>query len=189
MMKPRTFYLVLSLFLSLIFSKSMAQQTMINVYGRNVQSLNGKWDAIIDLYDQGRKNKIYLNKKPETKIDFYEYSFDHGYRLNVPSDWNSQMPELKYYEGTIWYARRFDVAKRQDGKTFLYFGAVSYRCRIYLNGKEIGQHEGGFTPFQIDVTDAVKEKDNFLAVEVNNTRTVDAIPAMAFDWWNYGGIT
>lgn len=189
MMKPRTFHLALSLFLTLIFSNSVAQQTMTNVYGRNVQSLNGKWDAIIDLYDQGRKNKIYLNKKPETKIDFYEYSFDHGYRLNVPSDWNSQMPELKYYEGTIWYARNFDVAKQHTGKTFLYFGAVSYRCRIYLNGKEIGQHEGGFTPFQIDVTDALKERDNFLAVEVNNTRTVDAIPAMAFDWWNYGGIT
>jgi len=189
MMKPRTFYLALSFFLNLIFSNSMAQQTMTNVYGRNVQSLNGKWDAIIDLYDQGRKNKIFLNKKPETKIDFYEYSFDNGLRLNVPSDWNSQLPELKYYEGTIWYARRFDVAKAVDNRSFLYFGAVSYRCRIYLNGKEIGQHEGGFTPFQIEVTDAIKEKDNFLAVEVNNTRQVNAIPAMAFDWWNYGGIT
>lgn len=189
MMKPNTFYLALSLFLSVVFTDLVAQQTITNVYGRQTQSLNGKWDAIIDLYDQGRKNKIYLNKKPETKIDFYEYSFDHGLRLNVPSDWNSQMPELKYYEGTVWYARRFDVAKQSDKRLFLYFGAVSYRCRIYLNGKEIGQHEGGFTPFQMEVTDAVKEKDNFLAVEVNNTRTVDAIPAMAFDWWNYGGIT
>jgi len=189
MMKPRTLYLALSLIFSLIFSNSIAQQTMTNVYGRNVQSLNGKWDAIIDLYDQGRKNKIFLNKKPETKIDFYEYSFDNGLRLNVPSDWNSQLPELKYYEGTIWYARHFDVAKDDSKRKFLYFAAVSYRCRIYLNGKEVGQHEGGFTPFQIDVTDAVKEKDNFLAVEVNNTRQVDAIPAMAFDWWNYGGIT
>lgn len=189
MMKPRTLYLALSLVFILIFSKSIAQQTMTNVYGRNVQSLNGKWDAIIDLYDQGRKNKIFLNKKPETKIDFYEYSFDNGLRLNVPSDWNSQMPELKYYEGTIWYARRFDVAKDDSKRKFLYFAAVSYRCRIYLNGKEIAQHEGGFTPFQVEVTDALKEKDNFLAVEVNNTRQVDAIPAMAFDWWNYGGIT
>ena len=189
MRKPNTFYLALSLFLSVFFTNVVAQQTITNVYGRQTQSLNGKWDAIIDLYDQGRKNKIYLNKKPETKIDFYEYSFDNGLRLNVPSDWNSQLPELKYYEGTVWYARRFDVAKASNQRLFLYFGAVSYRCRIYLNGKEIGQHEGGFTPFQMEVTDAVKEKDNFLAVEVNNTRTVDAIPAMAFDWWNYGGIT
>lgn len=189
MRKPKTFYLALSLFFSVVFTNVFAQQTITNVYGRQTQSLNGKWDAIIDLYDQGRKNKIYLNKKPETKIDFYEYSFDNGLRLNVPSDWNSQLPELKYYEGTIWYARRFDVAKASSKRLFLYFGAVSYRCRIYLNGKEIGQHEGGFTPFQMEVTDAVKEKDNFLAVEVNNTRRVDAIPAMAFDWWNYGGIT
>jgi beta-glucuronidase len=187
--KMKLLNLVFAAFFTLIFSDLAAQNAITNVYGRNMQSLNGKWDAIIDLYDQGRKNEIYLNKKPQSKTDFYEYSFENGYRLNVPSDWNSQMPELKYYEGTVWYARRFDVAKEGNKRLFLYFGAVSYRCRIYLNGKEIGKHEGGFTPFQIEVTNAVKEKDNFLAVEVNNTRTVDAIPAMAFDWWNYGGIT
>ena len=166
-----------------------AQDLLTNVYGRDFQSLNGKWDAIIDLYDQGRKNKIYENKKPQGKTDFYEYSFDHGLRLNVPSDWNCQMSELKYYEGTVWYARRFDARPATDRRLFLYFGAVSYRCNVYLNGKEIGKHEGGFTPFQIEITDQVKATDNLLAVEVNNTRTVDAIPAMAFDWWNYGGIT
>lgn len=166
-----------------------AQDLIANVYGREMQSLNGKWDAIVDLYDQGRKNKIYLNRKPEGKTDFYEYAFENGLRLDVPSDWNSQTPELKYYEGTVWYARRFD-APRQDGRRlFLHFGAVSYRCRIYLNGEKIGSHEGGFMPFQIEVTGKLKPADNFLAVEVNNTRTPDAIPAMAFDWWNYGGIT
>lgn len=189
MIKLSNLYLILSLFFSLITVKVVAQQNMTNVYGRRVQSLNGKWDAIVDLYDQGRKNKIYLNKKPESKTDFYEYSFENGLRLNVPSDWNSQMPELKYYEGTIWYGRKFDTVKESNGRLFLYFGAVSYRCRIYLNGEELAQHEGGFTPFQVEITDVVKEKENFLAVEVNNTRQVDAIPAMAFDWWNYGGIT
>ncbi|SBW01656.1 Beta-galactosidase/beta-glucuronidase [uncultured Dysgonomonas sp.] len=188
-MKLRTTIITSFILSCLFFSDIGAQESMINVYGRNYQSLNGKWDAIVDLYDQGRNNKIFLNKKPEGKTDFYEYSFDGGLRVNVPSDWNSQLPELKYYEGTVWYARRFDVQKEADKRLFLYFGAVSYRCRIYLNGKEIGQHEGGFTPFQIEVTDLVKDTDNFLAVEVNNTRTVDAIPAMAFDWWNYGGIT
>ena len=170
-------------------SKLFAQDIMANVYGRNIQSLNGKWNAIIDQYDQGRKNKIFLNKKPGGKTDFYEYSFDNGLRLNVPSDWNSQLPELKYYEGTVWYARHFDAKKDNKKRLFLYFGAVSYRCTVYLNGEEIAQHEGGFTPFQVEVTDMVKESDNFLAVEVNNTRTVDAIPAKSFDWWNYGGIT
>lgn len=188
-MKLKTTLIAFVIFLCLNIFNSSAQDLMTNVYGRNYQSLNGKWDAIIDLYDQGYKNKIYLNKKPEGKTDFYEYSFDHGIKLNVPSDWNSQMTELKYYEGTVWYARKFDANKKTNQRLFLYFGAVSYRCRIYLNGKEMGKHEGGFTPFQIEVTDFVKDTDNFLAVEVNNTRTEDAIPAMAFDWWNYGGIT
>ena len=166
-----------------------AQDLIANVYGREMQSLNGKWDAVVDLYDQGRKNRIYLNRKPGGKTDFYEYAFENGLRLDVPSDWNSQTPELKYYEGTVWYARRFDAPRRDGRRLFLHFGAVSYRCRVYLNGEEIGSHEGGFTPFQIEVTGKLKPADNFLAVEVNNTRTPDAIPAMAFDWWNYGGIT
>ena len=185
----KTTVIVSIILLSLFCNSMAAQDFMTNVYGRSYQSLNGKWDAIIDLYDQGRKNEIFLNKKPDNKTDFYEYSFEHGLRLNVPSDWNSQMPELKYYEGTVWYARKFDVERESGKRLFLYFGAISYRSRIYLNGEEIGKHEGGFTPFQIEVTDLVKDTDNFLAVEVNNTRQVDAIPAMAFDWWNYGGIT
>lgn len=181
---------ILSFALLLLAAADIAAQELItNVYGRDVQSLNGKWDAIVDLYDQGRKNKIYLNRKPEGKTDFYEYSFDNGLRLDVPSDWNCQMPELKYYEGTVWYARRFDAPEQAGRRQFLYFGAVSYRCRVYLNGEEIGAHEGGFTPFEIEVTGRLKPEGNFLAVEVNNTRTTDAIPAMAFDWWNYGGIT
>ena len=181
---------IIPLALSLLAITGVRAQNLIaNVYGRETQSLNGKWDAIIDLYDQGRKNKIYLNRKPEGKTDFYEYSFENGLRLDVPSDWNCQMPELKYYEGTVWYARRFDAPKQDNRRSFLYFGAVSYRCRIYLNGEQIGSHEGGFTPFQIEVTGKMKDSGNFLAVEVNNTRTPDAIPAMAFDWWNYGGIT
>ena len=176
--------------LFILFAGNMvAQNLMTNVYGRDIRSLNGKWNAIIDLYDQGRGMKVYRNQRPKGATDFYEYSFKGGLRLNVPGDWNSQMPELKYYEGTVWYARHFDAKRLVDKRQFLYFGAVSYRCRVYLNGTEIGSHEGGFTPFQIEVTDLLNEGDNFIVVEVNNRRTKDAIPAMSFDWWNYGGVT
>lgn len=188
-MTPTRTIFNLLLLLCCFLSKLSAQETLVNVYGRTTQTLNGKWEAIIDQYDQGRKNKIYLNKKPAGKTDFYEYAFDGGLKLNVPSDWNSQLPELKYYEGTVWYARHFDAPKTDHERLFIYFAAVSYRCKVYLNGKEIAQHEGGFTPFQVEITDLVKQSDNFLALEVNNTRTADAIPAKSFDWWNYGGIT
>lgn len=166
-----------------------AQELLVNVYERQYTLLNGKWNAIIDPYQQGRKTAIYRNRALKDKADFKEYAFEGGLRLNVPSDWNSQIPELKYYEGTMWYARKFEINKKSDENLFLYFGAVNYRCRVYLNGTLIGSHEGGFTPFQFNVTNVVKEGGNFLAVEVDNTRTADAIPALSFDWWNYGGIT
>ncbi len=169
---------------------SASATLLTNVYGRDYRLLNGRWDAIVDLYDQGERMKIFENRKPEGNTDFYEYSFDGGLRLEVPGDWNSQNPELKYYEGTVWYARPFEATKQAGKRTILYFGAVSYRAEVYLNGKKIGSHEGGFTPFQIDVTDDLAaDGKNFLVVGVNNRRTVDAIPALAFDWWNYGGIT
>lgn len=168
---------------------SFAADLIQNVYGRDIQSLNGKWVAIPDLYDQGGRMKIYENNKPTGKTDFYEYSFEGGMRLNVPGDWNSQSPEMKYYEGTVWYQRTFTAKAEPGTRRFLYFAGVSTRCNIYLNGKKIISHEGSFTPFQIEVTDALKDGENLLVCEVNNNRRVDAIPAMSYDWWNYGGIT
>lgn len=184
-MKRLIFYILLTV----LFPEAVSFAAMTNVYGRDYRLLNGRWDAIVDLYDQGDRMKVYENRKPEGNTDFYEYSFDGGLRLEVPGDWNSQSPELKYYEGTVWYARHFDADPKPGCREFLCFGAVSYRCRVYLNGREICSHEGGFTPFEADVTDVLLKGDNFLVVEVNNRRTKDAIPALAFDWWNYGGIT
>ena len=128
--------LSLSLLLLTAFAGSaMAQELMTNVYGRDIHSLNGKWNAIIDLYDQGQRMKIYENQQPKGNTDFYEYAFEGGLRLNVPGDWNSQLPELKYYEGTVWYGRHFAAKRLVDKRQFLYFSAVSYRCKVYLNGK------------------------------------------------------
>lgn len=162
---------------------------MTNVYGRNVESLNGKWSVLIDCYDRGEKKHFERNARPAGDVDFFEYSFDGAMRLDVPGDWNSQTPELKYYEGVLWYARHFDAAREDSGRKFLYFCGVSSRCKVYLNGRFVGEHEGAFTPFQFEVTDLLADGDNFLCLKVSNVRTPDAIPAMNFDWWNYGGIT
>ena len=62
--------LSLCLLLLIAFAGSVAAQELItNVYGRNIHSLNGKWNAIIDLYDQGQRMKIYENRQPEGNID------------------------------------------------------------------------------------------------------------------------
>ena len=62
-----------------------AQELLVNVYGRQYTLLNGKWNAIIDPYQQGRKTAIYRNRALKDKADFKEYAFEGGLRLNVPS--------------------------------------------------------------------------------------------------------
>jgi beta-glucuronidase len=166
-----------------------AQSFMMNPYGcKSATLLNGKWNAIIDLFGRGKAMKFYQNRKPQTKTEFVEYSFSGGLRLDVPGDFNSQGPELKYYEGNVWYQRSFTAKKDKNDRQFIYFAGVSYEAAVWLNGKEAGTHEGGFTPFQFDVSDLLVDGENDLVVMVNNNRRVDGIPAMNFDWWNYGGI-
>ncbi|MEI7503674.1 MAG: glycoside hydrolase family 2, partial [Paludibacter sp.] len=99
---------------------------MTNIAGRKLVSLNGKWDAIIDLYSYGKSSRVYENKKPETNTQFKEYSFGDGLRLDVPGDWNSQSPELRYYESTVWYKRDFECSKLSGKRYFIHFGAVNY---------------------------------------------------------------
>ncbi|MDR2854158.1 MAG: beta-glucuronidase, partial [Prevotellaceae bacterium] len=62
-------------------------------------------------------------------------------------------------------------------------------AKVYLNGEKIGEHIGGFTPFNFDITDKVKDGSNFVILMVNNKRKPEAVPTVNADWWNYGGIT
>ncbi|ASU33537.1 glycoside hydrolase family 2 protein [Mucilaginibacter xinganensis] len=169
---------------------SYGQTSMINVYGRNSTLLNGKWETIIDPFDAGIGwRAIYKDAKPTGKNDFLEYSFDENNTLNVPGDYNSQMPELTYYESSVWYKKAFNYQPGKNERLFIHFGAANYIADVFLNGKKLGRHEGGFTPFQFEITGLVKEKDNAVVVRVNNSRVKNGIPGFGFDWFNYGGIT
>jgi beta-glucuronidase len=160
-----------------------------NVPNRITINLNGTWRAIVDPYDTGRGGRFYQNAKPKSKTELVEYDFDASPVLNVPGDWNSQRDNLFFYEGTVWYKKSFLYHKREHGRVFVYFGAAANSATVYLNGSKLGQHEGGFTPFNFEVTDLIREGDNFFVVEVNNQRHKEAVPALNTDWWNYGGLT
>jgi beta-glucuronidase len=166
-----------------------AQQTMTNIPGRTTISLNGKWKAIIDVTDVGKGKGFWKDAQPTGRSDFYEYNFDQGISLNVPGDFNSQLPELKYYESTVWYKKTFSYNKTAGKRVFVHFGAVNYLADVYLNGERLGSHEGGFTPFQFEITEKVRAGNNVLIVRTNNQRRADGLPALDYDWWNYGGIT
>ena len=109
--------------------------------------------------------------------------------MPVPGDWNTQRAELLYYEGPIWYQRRFDAALHAGSRAFVQFGAAAQRATVWLNGKRLGEHEGGFTPFAFEVTGSCARRGNSIVVKVDNTRRADALPALNTDWWNYGGLT
>ena len=178
---------------------------LINSYNRPATSLNGAWNYIVDPYETGYydyrytphdasahpgNGAFYLNAKPKDKTDMIEYDFDQSPTMQVPGDWNSQVEKLYYYEGTVWYKKSFDYkALDKNKKLFLSFGAVNYRADVYFNGKKLGVHEGGFTPFYYDITSLLKEKGNFVVVKVDNKRKKEAVPTLNTDWWNYGGIT
>ena len=131
----------------------------------------------------------FLDRKPADKTDLVEYDFDTSPTLDVPGDWNSQDERLFYYEGTVWYRRRFDYHAGEGKRLFLHFGAANYQADVYLNGKKLGQHLGGFTPFEFEVTGQVRESGNSLVVRVDNRRHLEAVPTVNTDWWNYGGLT
>ena|ERR1035437_7038995 len=84
-----------------------AQSAITNVEGRQTTSLNGEWQAIIDPIDGGDWRQVWKEPKAVKKTDFFEYSFDGGSQLNVQGDFNTQMPELTYLEGTVWYKKTF----------------------------------------------------------------------------------
>ena len=160
-----------------------------NVGARKTISLDGVWNTIIDPYESGLSSHFYDNAKPKTKSDLIEYDFDHSPKLRVPGDLNSQRESLLFYEGPIWYQRYLSYQKHEHTRTFLYFGAANYLARVWLNGKKLGEHVGGFTPFDFEVTDQIAEGENSVVVEVDNTRRADAVPSVHTDWWNYGGLT
>ncbi|HTS10976.1 MAG TPA: glycoside hydrolase family 2 TIM barrel-domain containing protein [Candidatus Limnocylindrales bacterium] len=184
----RTLFLVLICCISTLGEPKPAS-LIANIPGRATHSLNGVWRTIVDPYETGLGMRFYENRKPKNKQELVEYDFDASPTLNVPGDWNMQRPELFFYEGPVWYERTFLYQKHEHMRTFLHFGAANYLARVYLNGTKLGEHEGGFTPFDFEITDAVHEGENFVVVEVNNARRVDAVPSVNTDWWNFGGLT
>lgn len=171
---------------------------------RDSQDLSGQWTYSKDLYRTGltdingwvAKSRMQRYRDIEVAAieakggaDFFEFDLDRGPAINVPGAWNAATPELRYYDGLIWFQRKFSARALEGKRAFLRFEAVNYRAYAYLNGKEVGRHEGGFTPFVLEVTDALRAGENRLVVGVDSTHDAQSIPTFITDWDLYGGIT
>ncbi|MGD8698657.1 MAG: glycoside hydrolase family 2 TIM barrel-domain containing protein [Gemmatimonadales bacterium] len=174
-----------------------SEALITNARARQVASLNGTWQVIVDPYETGFYDHLsrplnagyWTNRKPRDRTDRVEYDFDTSGSLLVPGDWNSQRQALFFYEGTVWYKRDFDYELAPGRRLFVYFGAANYETTAWMNGEQMGAHEGGFTPFNFEITDRVREVGNYIILKVDNKRRFDGVPAANTDWWNYGGLT
>ena len=117
---------------------------IVNVDHRPSISLNGDWHVIIDQYATGlydfhqnlRKDGFFMNAPFDPNGHPQDYNFATASTLKVPGDWNTQRPELLYYEGPIWYQRDFEHTARPNTRTFLHFGAANYRTFVWVNTKK-----------------------------------------------------
>ncbi|WP_028903035.1 glycoside hydrolase family 2 protein [Prevotella sp. P6B4] len=190
----------LMLSVSVVFTVSAGDFTLPliqNVNAYETCSLNGDWNYIVDVQEEGfydyrmkpMRNGFFINAKSQKPEDLIEYDFDKSPTMKIPSDWNTQDEKLFFYEGTVWFKKCFQAVPMTECRTLLYFGAVNYDCHVWVNGKKAGHHVGGFTPFNYDISDLLKKGENTVIVKVDNKRHAEDVPTQIFDWWNYGGIT
>jgi len=129
--------------------------------------------------------------------------------IGIPGSWNEQFIDTRDYLGPTWHFKNFYVSSSWKEKLVWFrIGAANYYAKVWINGKFIGEHEGGYLPFQFEVTDRVRfGKENFLSVKVDNQLSPERVPPgnipeeehprsvrqrsypdVNFDFFPYGGI-
>lgn len=115
------------------------------------QNLNGLWKYSIRPVGEDKPKKF----DGEILVPFCIESALSGVGKTVGED------------NYLWYKRTFDIPSSWEGKdVLLNFGAVDWQCKVWVNGQEVGGHTGGYAPFSIDITKALKKKKNELVVRV-----------------------
>lgn len=164
---------------------------------RKRTSLDGLWQWIIDPHERTvteAKTGYILDESPgylrDVKNRFVDTLYPPDWRkIRIPCTWNTAKDELRYYDGAVLFQREFEASAPKKGRRiFLQFEAGFYETRVFLNGKAVGEHRGGFTPFQFDVTPLIRNGRNRLNVWVDSRRRPERLPCEVTDWFNYGGI-
>ncbi|MCI8976056.1 MAG: beta-glucuronidase [Lachnospiraceae bacterium] len=158
---------------------------------RKVIDLDGMWKVYFDFENQGE--------------DFSKGIPGKDY-IPVPSSFADLYTEKKYREfcGDIWYETEFVIPEEWKGQRLeIRFAGAAHRATVYFNGRQVTEHEGGFTPFGADVSEtAIYGEKNLLVVKVNTELRATSLPngetkqlkngtLMAipyFDFYNYTGI-
>lgn len=130
---------------------------------RALFELNGTWDFAREL-QKGEQASGFVPEK----------------QVAVPSSYNDLFTEeaFRSWQAGVWYGRRFCLPRMLRGERIvLRFGSVSYRGEVFLNGRRLGGHETGYTPFEFDITEQVDfDGENLLCVRVENILSCETVP-------------
>lgn len=139
---------------------------------RTVRNWNEKWAF-------SKETKVLPEKMPDRWI-----------YVNLPHTWNAidgQDGGNDYYRGTCWYAKtlaRGDLPAADD--YYLQFDGANASAVCYVNGREAGRHDGGYSTWRVRITDFLQE-ENLICVSVDNSPNERVYPQMA-DFTFYGGL-
>ena len=123
-----------------------------------------------------------------------EYDDSDWDAVSLPHTWNqfdSRDEAPGYWRGIGWYRKHFRLPSRDSGRrVFLEFEGASSVAEFWLNGERVGEHKGGYTSFEFDVTGYAKfgESENVLTVKVDNLFRATLPPTVKTDYTFYGGI-
>jgi len=171
---------------SAAFAVTATLLTLAPLQARDRIDLGGGWRFAVDPQKRGEAN------------GWASQVADHDWtRVTAPHCWPVD-PRFQY-TGPAWYRRTFRTPPALAGRSArLVFEGVFYHARVWLNDRLLGDHEGGYTEFEFDVTGLLTPGgDNQLAVRVDNSWSDETIPAsrpgpraadQVYPWWNYGGI-
>lgn len=110
--------------------------------------------------------------------------------VTLPHTWNAvdgQDGGNDYWRGTAMYAKAFlRPALEENGRAVLEFLGAAMTAEVWVNGQKLARHEGGFSTFRVDITDALQD-ENLLCVTVDNSENDRVYPQKA-DFTFYGGL-
>ena len=133
----------------------------------NWMNLNGPWQFEIDHGNSGEARGM------------YDPAIQLSRTINVPFCPESKLSGVEYkdFMYSVWYKRSVTLTAEQvQGRVVLHFGAVDYLATLYINGKKVGTHKGGYVSFAFDITDYVVEGENIITLHAEDDTRNRLIP-------------
>ena len=135
---------------------------------RERKSLNGLWRFVLDPEGRGRQDGWYRSRLADAR------------EMPVPASYNDVLADaaVRDHVGDVWYQTTVRVPRGWDGQRIvLHLESATHRATVWVGDTEVVSHEGGYTPFEADVTDHVSPGEEArITVVVDNTLTFQSIP-------------